>query len=376
MAKSSNSHPLQERIYAALKQRIEAGEWGYGAMLPTENELCESYRISRGTVRNVLAELEKEGLVRRERGRGTFMALAGIERSSKGLNDRSISFIVPYVRDSHVSSILLGVESAARAGGYEVLFNHVENDPEKEEKMLIKAGQQGVAGIILYPTNSATANPAIAELVRKNYPFVLVDRYERGLYTDYVTSDNFGGGLLATQHLLCLGHRRIAFVSWTEMATTMEHRRSGYRQALLETGISPEPGLEWDVVGYPDIDQAALEERLSREDGRPTAIFAANDQLAIAIQRAARKLNISIPEELALVGFDNLDISAHLDIPLTTVAQPAFEIGRTAGELVINKVAAGKNRPGGPAGGFHCFQRRILPVELLIRRSCGAMKGS
>ena len=366
--KTSPKEPLYQRIYTALKLRIDAGEWGYGAMLPTENELCETYRVSRGTVRQVMAELEKEGQVRRERGRGTFLIRAGLEKPVQSTSHPTISFIVPYVRDSFVSSILLGVESTARASGCAVVFNHVENDLDKQELALRLAFQQGVGGIILYPVNSKDASPILSELIQQNFPLVLVDRYIRGLFTDYVASDNFGGGLIATQHLLSLGHRRIAFLSWIEMATTMEHRRAGYRQALQEVGIALEQELEWEVRGYPEIDLAALEDKLA-QPGRPTAIFAANDQLALAVQHAARSHKLSIPEDLALVGFDNLEIAAHVDIPITTVAQPAFEMGRMAGELLLSKI-----RPVVLSAEVAHIQRRILPVQLVVRRSCGAIK--
>ncbi|MGE5223635.1 MAG: GntR family transcriptional regulator [Omnitrophica WOR_2 bacterium] len=360
-SKPFNDPPLYLRIYADLKKRIEDGEWAYGAMLPSENDLCEMYHIARGTVRQVLAELEKEGLVRRERGRGTFIARSILPKDAAGSNNHHISFIVPYVRDSFVSTILLGVESVARTSGYAVIFNHVENSLEKQELAIRSALQRGVAGIILYPVNSNDSSPLLVDLVKQQFPLVLVDRYIRGLYADYVTSDNFGGGLVATQHLLQLGHRRIAFLNWKEPATTIEQRKAGYRQALLEANLSPDPGLEWEVVGYPDVDQAAISEILSMTEP-PTAIFAANDQLALAVQRVARAKKIAIPEELALVGFDNLDISSQLDTPLTTIAQSPFEIGKTAGDLIVCKIHKEKN----------CIQRSILPTHLIVRSSCGA----
>jgi len=363
MPKPSPKTPLFQRIYHALRLRIDSGEWGYGAMLPTENELCRQYQVSRGTVRQVLAELEDGGLVRRERGRGTFLTRAGSEKTTPASNHLTISFIVPYVRDSFVSSILLGVESAARMSGYAVIFNHVENDLDKQELALRTAIQQGVEGIILYPVNSKDSNAILNELVQQSFPLVLVDRYIRGLYADYVTSDNFGGGLSATQHLLSLGHRRIAFLCWIEMATSMEQRRAGYRQALQEAGIPLDLELEWEVKGYPEIDQQTIEEKLS-QPGRPTAVFTANDQLALAVQRAARSIKLIIPDDLALVGFDNLDISAHIDIPLTTINQPAFEIGRTAGELLLSKIRKE----------VVYIRKRSLPVQLIIRRSCGGIK--
>jgi DNA-binding LacI/PurR family transcriptional regulator len=365
MGKSSKEKPLYMRIYSDLKERIETGEWSYGAILPSEYELCDVYAVSRGTVRQVLARLEEEGFIRREQGRGTFIARFGAQTDHKKSVNQSISLIVPYVRDSFVSSILLGLENIARTNGYTVIFHHVENDLEKQVTALRKAVQQEVAGIVLYPVNSSVANPTLSNLVKNRYPLVLVDRYIRGLYANYVVSDNFGGGVFATEHLLSLGHRRIAFLSWIEMATSMEHRRLGYRQSLLETGIEPDPDLEWEVIGYPEIDHHAIREYLLQPE-RPTAIFAANDQLAMAVQSVSQSINIKIPDDLALVGFDNLDISAQLDIPLTTIAQRPFDMGRAAGELILCQINENTN----------CIQRRILSVELITRRSCGMKKST
>jgi GntR family transcriptional regulator of arabinose operon len=359
----TTEQPLYLQIYQALKNRIESDEWSFGAMLPSEIELSEVYKISRGTVRKVLAALEEDGLVRREQGRGTFISRPQDQMKNSHMSTQSVAFIVPYVRDSFVSSILLGLESVIRKNGYTVLFHHVENDKEKQQIVLRQSSQQGISGIVLYPVDSNAISPILRELIQDEFPIVLVDRYIRGLYCDYVASDNYTGGLFATQHLLSLGHQRIAFLSWFDLATTMEHRRLGYRQALLEQGIEPEPTLEWEVVGYPGIDIAALEKYLL-EPNRPTAIFVANDQLAISVLTVARSLDISIPEDLALVGFDNLDISAHLDIPLTTIAQPSFDIGYTAGELLISQIKKETS----------WTQRRILPVQLIVRRSCGAIK--
>lgn len=329
-------------------------------MLPSELELSEVYGVSRGTIRKVLAALEEESLVRRERGRGTFISRPADQMKISGTNSHSISFIVPYVRDSFVSAILLGLESKARSNGYSVVFHHVENDIDKQERILRKSLHTNVSGIVLYPVDSNYISPILSKLTQDRFPIVLVDRYIRGLYTSYITSDNIAGGVIATQHLLSLGHRRIAFLSWSELATSMEHRRLGYRQALLEQGIEPEPTLEWEVVGYPDIDLAALEEYLLQSN-RPTAIFTANDQLALSVLRVARSLNISVPEELALVGFDNLDISAQIDIPLTTIAQPAFDIGHMAVELILCQIKKEVS----------WIQRQILPVQLIVRQSCG-----
>jgi DNA-binding LacI/PurR family transcriptional regulator len=201
----------------------------------------------------------------------------------------------------------------------------------------------------------------VNRLVRSGYPSVLVDRYLRGVSSDYVMSDHFGGALRATKHLIELGHQRIGFVSWRDPSISMEHRATGYQRGLIEAGLSYDPALTCEVEGYPTVALDPLHEYLKRKPG-VTAIFAANDQLALAVYQAARQMGIQIPQDMALVGFDNLDFTMHLDVPLTTVAQPAFELGRHA-------VLAAVRRMNHEIDGW---QQEILPTQLIIRRSCGA----
>ncbi|HIC89014.1 MAG TPA: GntR family transcriptional regulator [Anaerolineae bacterium] len=357
----SSDVPLYLQLRDIFIRNILEGTWAPGTMIPPEVELGHQYGVSRGTLRQALAELEREGFVHRQQGRGTFVARAESRWQAKGLPGRTIAFIVSYVRDSFVVRLLLGVESAARERGFAVLFNHVENNVEKQAIALRSAQQQRLAGIILFPVDSVHIAPVVLELAHSLVPFVLVDRYFKGVPTDYVMSDNFGGGLRATQHLIELGHRRIGFLLWKDPAVTMEHRQNGYERALAEAGIPVDPRLICEVAGYPSIDLEGIR-RFLLEEPRPTAVFAANDQLAVAVVKVCRQEGLRIPYDLALVGFDDLDMVSHLEVPLTTVAQPIFEIGRTAAEIVIDRLQ----------GRIRERQQRVLPTTLVVRRSCGA----
>lgn len=353
--------PLYLQTRDLLMRRILDAEWDVGSLLPSEHELCTQLGISRGTLRQALAELEREGFVRREQGRGTFVLRGRVNQDVLDLPNRTIAFIVPYVRDSFAPTLLLGVEHAARERGYAVLFHHVENSLAKQAETLARLEEDGIAGIVLFPVNSVDVDSVLRRLVERGYPLVIVDRYLKGLITDYVMSDNFGGALRATQHLIRLGHQRIAFLTWRDPAVTMEHRQAGYERALMEAGLSQDPRLVCEVEGYPTIDLIPLCQLLS-ESPRPTAIFAANDQLALAVYKACREEGRRIPEDVALVGFDDLSVVAHLETPLTTVAQPLFEIGQTAAEIVIGRITGTVKRP----------QHHILSTRLVVRRSCGA----
>jgi len=352
--------PLYLQVSEILIQRILAGEWSLDQSLPAEPELCEEFGVARGTLRQALSKLETEGYVRRERGRGTFVIWNGGRVNANQLAGNQIGFVVPYVRDSFVPSILLGVEKAAAEHGLSILFKHAANDPDLQNEVLETLVSQNLAGAILYPVDSVHVE-GVRKLINSGYPLVLIDRYLRGIISDYVMSDHFGGALRAVQHLIKLGHERIGFVSWCDPSISLEHRQVGYRQALTEAGVPFDPKQVFEVEGYPTVALDPLCAFLE-EQSRLSAIVTANDQLALAVYHAARTVGKRIPHDLAVIGFDNLDFTEHLDVPLTTVAQPAFDIGRTAVEVLVRRIQ----------GEVTGFQQIILPTQLIIRRSCGA----
>lgn len=357
-----SSVPLYLQLTNILRQRITEGDWRQtGFQLPTEPELCQEFDVARGTVRQALSRLEQEGFLRRERGRGTFVDPRRRQPGGRGdVARKQIGLVVPYVRDSFMTNILLGVERTATDRGLSVMFKHVENDPTEQKLQLQEMAARRVAGTILYPTDS-THMESVADLIAAGLPIVLIDRYMRRTPSDYVMADHFGGALQATQHLLSLGHTRIGFVSWDDNAISMEHRAAGYRQAMQEAGLNCDPVLCCEVVSYPEIPLEPLCTYLAHE-ARPTAVFAANDQIALAVYRAARELGLHVPDDLALVGFGDIDLVAHLDVPLTTVELPTYEIGAQAMKMLLRRI---NHNPEN-------WQRMILPTELVIRQSCGA----
>ncbi len=194
-------------------------------------------------------------------------------------------------------------------------------------------------------------------------PLVLVDRYLPDLDCDYVVADNEGGGYRATEHLIILGHTRIGFVyshKGNLQTTSVRDRFQGYRRALQEYGCPIDETLVYQQSPPPHADGEAFGDLLARPD-RPSAIFAVNDGIALELLRAAQRRGLRLPEDLALVGFDDLTFAAHLSPPLTTVAQPRMDLGLRAGNLLINRI---EGQTGPP--------RHIeLPTSLIVRESCG-----
>ena len=355
LERGKNAEPLYVQVANIIRQHILSGSWRDGDSIPPEKTLCADFNIARGTLRQALQILENEGYLWREQGRGTFIrSAAGFAEETNGPHQ---AFVVPYIRDSSVSTILVGFQQIAEEAGYSVIFNHVNNSLRQQQDVLQKLIKQGVSGIALYPVDSESFG-VINQIVRTRFPLVLVDRYLRRLTTDFVMSDHFGGALRGVHFLLDQGHERVGFISWLSPAISMDHRLLGYTQALRERGIALDESLLGRVEGYPTVNHTPLIDYL-RSPQRPSAVFAANDQIAIALYRAAAAVGLRIPDDLSVMGFDNLDISSHLDPPLTTVAQPFLQIGRRAAELLFERIR----------GESHTLQQITLATHIVERSS-------
>jgi GntR family transcriptional regulator of arabinose operon len=351
------------QLISHFRERILDGSLPAGARLPTELELAQEHRISRGTVRQAMSTLVSEGLLERVRGRGTFVRpLPPVAIPAPRAPERRIGLVLAHSGNQLDLDILIGVEHAAKSRGYQVSFAYAEEDLDELDRDIARLRADLVAGMIIFPVSDATYDESIWRLAADRIPFVLVDRYFPDLDSDYVVADNIGGGYRATEHLLILGHMRIGFVyaSYASMLTTsVRDRWEGYRRALQEYG---QPYDEALLFQWPSVMQADLADHFLLRDDRPSAIFAVNDAVALELLRAAQRVGLRVPEDLALVGFDDLSFVAHLSPPLTTVAQPRMDLGLRAGHLLLNRI---EGHGGSP--------RRIeLPTSLIVRESCGA----
>jgi len=364
-------------VYAVMEEdlvrQIRSGALGAGDCILSENELSRKYAISRVSVRRGIARLAQKGLLRRVPGKGTFVA--GPEGEKTSTARKTLSFIVPDIEDVFISELHRGVEETCGKMGYEVIVQSCDCRPEKENQYLMRLKDQPVAGAIIFPNWGRFNTDAIFSLKQKNVPFVLIDRYFRDIDTDYVVVDNLKGAYDAVSHLVKLGHKRIAHLGGVP-CTANEDRHEGYKLGLAKAKIFYDP----DLVRQIAPDQIAGSSRFEPDDvggyvetkkflapgKRPSAIFAANDGLAIGAFKAIREAGLKVPKDVALVGFDDQKMSALLEVPLTTVRQPKREIGKKAAEILIEKIQSGQK------GAARAFKHVVLKTELVIRKSCGA----
>lgn len=351
---------LYRQIYHALKADISSGHYPPGSQLPTENELVRRFGVSRVTVRNALALLQREGLLVRIPAKGTFVRHSEAPSSLPKL----IALLALDVQLDFFGKIIRGAEQEAAAHGYKLLVRSTDNDAEKERECLLEL-QSHVAGFVIAPATGNQNHAHYGQLLVQGIPFVFVDRYLPEFNVDRVTSDNVQGGYLATHHLLELGHRRIGVIS-ARKATTCTERLRGYQQALEEFGVPFDPALIGHAVGKrrDGWDEYLHQGRVQTEallnlPQPPTALFAMNDLLAAGALRYLREQGISVPEEIALVGYDGMELSELVSPSLTTVEQQSLRMGAEAVRLLVHRIRD-RERPA---------QHMVLPVNLRIRAS-------
>ncbi len=356
--------PLHARLVAFLRERIRDGTFPPGAQLPPELTIVRDHNVSRNTVRQAMSTLVNEGLLDRVQGRGTFVRQEAPPVQAPA-GEKRIGVVLTYSGDQLNMELLIGIDQGAKSRGYQVSFSYSEERATQQARDIERLRADRVAGLIIFPLSNETDNPIIANLQDDGVPVVLVDRYLSNRPTDCVTADNYAGGYRATEHLLILGHTRIAFfyLSNADLRTTsVRDRWLGYRAALRDHGLAYDESL---VVADPAHALVADDESFLRfisTPDRPSAICIVNDIQAPALFKAARRLGLRVPDDLAVVGFDDLSFAAHLHPPLTTVAQPRLNIGIRAAHQLIDRIEGDTEPP----------RHIVLPSNLVVRESCGA----
>jgi LacI family transcriptional regulator len=285
-------------------------------------------------------------------------AARSLRKRSSGL----LGLIVGDITNPFFTELFEAIELAAAARGYSVILCNSNERAEREEVHLKMLRSQRIDGLILAPTGAVSMNRA-ALLAALEIPIVLVDRAMEGLGYDAVILNNHRAAYDATSHAIGCGHRRIALINGPKLVRTAADRLQGYREALLAAGLPFAPEL---VVEAGFREQLAYEAALEllRGEARPSAIFAANNLMTIGAMRAIAELGLSCPDDISIIGIDDLPWAEAVAPRLTVVAQPVRSMGETALDLLVQRISGGRLGDGTTV---------VLEPRLIERNSCAAL---
>lgn len=333
-------------------------------------EVAEQAGVSLGTVSNVLNHPEMVATDTRQRVQAVIEQLGfvrnGSARQLRAGHSHHLGLVVLDVTNPFFTEVARGVEDAANQAGYVVILCNSDDSPEKESRYLHMLQEQRTAGILITPVQNDTGY--LQRLRQQGIAIALLDRPSRARGLCSIAVDDVLGGELATRHLLELGHRSIAFVSGPLSIRQCADRRRGMSRAIKSMGLDPAQ----IIVDIPARAQQASAgeqcvDELLRHKRRPTAVFCANDLLALGIMRGLNERKVNIPAEMALVGYDDVEFASVLSPALTSIRQPKYQLGRTAAELLLDEVTNADH---------HQHKQVIYQPELVVRATTLPAAGS
>lgn len=263
---------------------------------------------------------------------------SSIAKSLRHKKTRTMCLMLPDIINPFFPGILKGVEEVAMDNNYAVIFCSFDEQKEKESVYSEMLKDRWIDGIIFSGvTGSKEEENFIKGYIEKNIPIVFVDRGLEGHFNNIVKIDNYEAGYKATKFLLDLGHRRIAFVNGPPDINILKKRRYGYIRALKDHDVDIDDSLIIEGEISTKTAKIAVEQLLELKQS-PTAIFTTSDLVAIAIQTELQKRGLNIPNDMSIMGFDDLPISSIVNPALTTVAQPFLEMGKEAMKLLLSLI--------------------------------------
>lgn len=362
MAQRTKYNMVKDHILEWIKD----GTVRPGEKIPSENELVQSFGVSRHTIRQAVGELVNEGYLYREQGSGTYCSPVlptstpqTIERLGNGKN---IGVITTYMSDYIFPSIIRGIESHLASKGYTLTLSCTDNNVEKERQCLEMMLDRQIDGLIVEPTKSSSYNPNIKyylELEQQHTPYLMINQYYSQLTPPYLIMDDEKGGFLAAEHLIKLGHERIMGLFKTDDLQGV-HRMRGFIRAFREYNLPLEPEL---IITYTTEELGpsfydVIHQVFENTDERPSAIVCYNDQLALNVLDQLRSLRLSVPQDVSLVGYDDSVLAVATEVKLTSIIHPKQELGRAAAEWIIAAVEKKDTPPS------HTYE-----PELIVRNS-------
>jgi DNA-binding LacI/PurR family transcriptional regulator/biotin operon repressor len=355
--------PLYRQIIEDIHTQIITGKLQPGDKIASQAELAKQYDVSLITIKKAITGLVNRGLLFSRVGKGTFVANPP-KQAEKDLYP-SIGLVLRDLKNPYFSMIVQSIEGKVSSLGYNLLLSSSSDQAQKEEIQIGRFREIGVNGMIIASLgHHHQATKGIEQLQKDKYPFVMIS-YLQNEDISYVGTDHVHGAYIATEHLIKLGYKRIGYICSEEGDIVGTLRKEGYVKALNEYGHALD---ENDIYKLPFIgiwNQYQAGYKVGMQfvslNERPDAIFAFNDLAALGFEQAVITQDLRVPEDVAIVGFDDIERNLYAPVPLTTVHPPTSMIGSLAVETLIDMI-----------GGNTDVTRTFLPPELVIRDSCGA----
>lgn len=280
-------------------------------------------------------------------------------RSLKSNTTSTLGMLIPNSSNPYFAEIVRIVEDRCFGAGYTLVLCNTDDEPHRQSVYLQVLAERRIDGLIVVSTGAGDDDSLVTQLHGLRIPTVLVDREIADPACDLVETAHMQGGLLAVRHLLSLGHKRIACIGGPVGVMPSEQRIEGWRMALAEAGATPHADALLWRGGFASQGGYEAMHAILRTEQAPSAVFVCNDLMAIGALRAAHESGVHVPDDLSIVGFDDIELSAYTSPPLTTVAQPKERIGALAVDMLLERVG-GKRRDA---------RKVVLQPELRVRAS-------
>lgn len=360
-----DSTPLYIQIIQDIKTKISEGELEVGKQLNSHKELAEKYNVSLITIKSALSTLIDEGFLYSRVGKGTFVAKR-IKTDNLTRHD-SIGLVLQDLKNPFFSLIAHMVEEKAYSKGYNILLSNSSSQVKKEEAQITHFKNLGVKGIIIATLSKEPHAPKIIrDLNDEGFPFVMVS-YVADKDIWHVGADHESGAFMGTNHLIELGYEKIGYINSPENNSLGDIRFKGYKKALLDSNISFDADLVLQLTQAESSDgyQAGyqLGDTFHNMKNKPEAFFVYNDLAALGLIKRVQELGYKVPDDLAIVGFDDIDQAKYAKVPLTTIHQPIEKIGAAAIDKLLQIIEGNETET-----------RSILQPHLVVRESCGAKR--
>jgi len=331
----------------------------------TVKDVSSAAGVSTATVSRVLAGFEDVSEETRQRVLEAARTLNyQPNRNARNLRRNTtskIGVIISDIQNPFFGTVVRGIEKVTIKDDFTLILGNSDEDPQRERKLIAMLLEEGVAGIIIAPTD--VDSDSYCSLFNSGTPYVVIDRKIKDCGADTVNVDGYEGSRQAVEYLLGLGHTRIGFIGGLEHLSVMQERKLGYLETIRSHKLALEDGFLNSGNNRQDGGYRAMSEML-RLTRPPSAVLIANNLMTLGGLKAIHESGLRIPEQISLIGFDDMDWAASLQPPLSVIAQPAFEMGERAASALLERI----REPGLPSRKF------LLQTELILRASCRSLK--